>query len=75
MDTEETKHAAFRRLATKRLNKAVKLIRLLGNLPNKNNYRYEKSDVRKIFSALEKEMRVARLKFTMNTDNSDEIKI
>ncbi len=75
MISNETKESAFRRLASKRLNKAVKSLRLIGNLSNKNNYGYRKSDVKIIFSALEKELRMSKMKFSMNIENNDEIKL
>lgn len=75
MITDESKEAAFRRLASKRLNKAVKCIRLIGNLSNKNNYRYGKTDIKVIFSAIDKELRMSKMKFSMNLENNDEIKL
>lgn len=75
MITDQTKESSFRRLASKRLNKAVKSLRLIGNLSNKNNYRYRKSDVKVIFGALEKELRISKMKFSMNIENNDEIKL
>lgn len=58
------KRKKFEELAEKRVNRAIASIRLVGNLSNKNNYEFEKNDVSKIFSALEKELRSAKVRFT-----------
>ncbi len=50
-------------LANKRVNNAIKVIRLIGNLSNKSNYSYTEDDVRKIFSALQREVKEARRRF------------
>ena len=43
----------FKRLANKRVNNALKYIRLVGNLSNTSNYYYTTADVNKIFHALQ----------------------
>lgn len=53
----------FVRLANKRVNSAIKQIRLVSNLSNKSNYDYTDQDVEKIFTALQRELRTARKKF------------
>lgn len=62
----ETKHEKFQRLAKQRGDRVLKDLELLGNLGNRNNYDYTESDVRKLFSALEEELRVAKLRFKQN---------
>lgn len=57
------KRLKFEELAEKRVNRAIDSIRLIGNLSNKNNYEFEKNDILKIFSALEKELRSAKARF------------
>ena len=42
----------FVELAEKRVNRALKDMRLIGNLSNKSNYSYTNQDVKKIVSAL-----------------------
>jgi hypothetical protein len=56
----------FVELAEKRVNRAIKDIRLIGNLSNRSNYKYADDDVRTIFSVLEKELRSARERFNAN---------
>jgi len=53
----------FQRLAEKRVNEALKRIRLVGNLANKNNYEYTDKHAKKIVDALEAEIRVLKSKF------------
>ncbi len=48
------KRIKFVELAQARVEKALKTIRLIGNLTNKNNYEYEEADFNKIFTALAK---------------------
>ena len=53
----------FVRLAEKRTARTLKDIKLLGNLSNRTNYSYTEKDVKRIFGALEKELKVAKQKF------------
>lgn len=52
----ETDAEKFKRLATRRVNMAIKHIRLIGNLSNKTNYQFNRKDVQKIFSTLKREI-------------------
>lgn len=58
--------ARFVRLAEARVTKAIRAMRLIGNLSNRNNYSFNQSDVQKIVDALEKELKVLRRKFEDN---------
>src|SRR5262245_32123058 len=60
---EESKREAFVRLATRRTNSVLDRIRILSNCANTNAYDYTDDDVRKIFSAIDEELRVARSRF------------
>ena len=59
----ESSRDNFVRLAEKRVNNAIKALRLIGNLSNKSNYSYTDEDVNKIFRSLERELKNARLRF------------
>lgn len=59
----ETKRERFVRLAEARTNKIIDMLRLLGNCANKANYDYFDADIQKIFGAIEKEVKVAKMKF------------
>lgn len=59
----ETKRDRFVRLAEARTNKILEMMRLLGNCSSKTNYEYTEEDVKKIFGALEKELKNTKNKF------------
>lgn len=59
----ESKRDTFLRLAEKRTNAVLDRIRVLSNCANPYAYEYTEDDVRKIFSAIEQEMKTARAKF------------
>lgn len=59
----ESKEERFVRIAEARTNKIIDMIRLLGNCSNKANYDYTTEDVKKIFSTIESELKIARQKF------------
>lgn len=59
----ETKKDRFIRLAEARTNKILEMMRLLGNCSSKANYEYTDEDVKKIFGALEKELKNTKNKF------------
>lgn len=63
---KESKREKFVRLAENRTNKAIEMIRLLGNLANKSSYDYTRADAEKIFKALENEIDQAKRNFNMN---------
>ena len=61
----------FARLATKRVNSAIKAISLIGNLSNKSNYDYSDEDVTKIFKALQGELNACKKRFDMASSPGD----
>jgi hypothetical protein len=61
----EEDRAKFVQLAVKRVEKALKDIRLIGNLSNRSNYEYTDEDVAKIFRALQEELTACRKKFDL----------
>ncbi len=71
----ETKKERFVRIAEARTNKIIDMIRLLGNCSNKSAYEYSKEDVRKIFTAIENEMKTAKAKFDSSSDDSIKFKL
>lgn len=62
----ESKRDKFVRLAEARTNKIIDMIRLLGNCSNSRVYEYNKDDVKKIFSTIEDELKIAKAKFEIN---------
>lgn len=59
----ETKRETFLRLAEKRTNTILDKIRVLSNCANPYAYEYNDEDVRRIFNAIEQELKIARAKF------------
>ena len=60
---ERRKRDAFKKLAERRTNAILERIRILGNLSNRSAYDYADDDIRKIFSAIDQELRLTRAKF------------
>ena len=71
----ETKYDKFKRLAENRTNKIIDMIRLLGNLSAKSTYEYSEKDILKIFSSIEKELKIAKLKFSDIDDTNKKFKL
>jgi hypothetical protein len=63
------KRAKFVELANKRVNAAIKAMRLVGNLGNRSNYDYTEEDARKMIRALQKEVDAAKAKFGDGSDS------
>lgn len=59
----ENKQEKFERLAEKRMTEAIKKIRLIGNLSNKNNYEYTNEHIKEMISTLENEIQILKNKF------------
>lgn len=64
MANEESKHERFRRLATQRTNAVLHRLQVLENCANIQLYEYSNEDVKKMFRALESELRRVKAKFT-----------
>jgi hypothetical protein len=72
---KETKREKFVRLAEARTNKILDQIRLLSNLANKGNYDFNDEDAKRIFSALEKEIKHAKSAFAGEEINDQRFKL
>lgn len=66
----DSKRENFVRIAESRTNKIIKMLKLLSNCSNKSSYNYSKEDVRKIFTTIEREVKLAKAKFE-ETDNNN----
>jgi hypothetical protein len=60
---DESKEQKFKRIATKRTQRLLNDIRLLGNCANTRTYSYGENDINKIFSTLDKEFKRVRMLF------------
>ena len=70
MAKPETDREKFIRLATRRVNNALKFIQLIGNLSNRSNYDYTAKDVEKIFAAISGELKNCRDRFQASGSKS-----
>lgn len=62
----------FVELAEKRVSRALKDIKLIGNLSNRTNYSYTEQDVKKITAALRKSVDEMKARFDAKGDSVDE---
>ena len=53
----------FVELAERRVSRAIKMLRLVGNLSNRSNYSYSEQDAKKIIKVLEGEIRILKRQF------------
>jgi hypothetical protein len=60
----ESRKERFNRIATKRTNDIIDKIRVLGNCSNRSTYDYTEDEINKIFSAINKELRISKDRFT-----------
>ena len=60
---KETRSIRFKRLAEARVNKIIKMVRLLGNLSVTTIYAYEPDQIVQIFTAIQDELNKARSRF------------
>ena len=51
------------------------MIRLLGNCSNKSNYDYTDADIQKIFTAIDKELKNTKLKFSVSEVEDDKFRL
>ena len=59
----EADRAKFVELAEKRVNRALKDLKLIGNLSNRSNYSYTEKDARAIINALQKAVNELKTRF------------
>ena len=70
MSRSESKRDAFRRLATQRTNNVLDRLRVLGHCANPHLYEYSDEDVKRIFKAIDAELRAVKAKF-QNSSRSE----
>jgi hypothetical protein len=71
----ESKRDCFVRIAEARTNKIIDMLRLLGNCSNTATYEYTKEDVKKIFTAIDEELKATKSKFDTVTTNNSKFKL
>jgi hypothetical protein len=70
MASKEVKQQRFRRLATQRTNAVLHRLQVLGHCANPQLYDYSEEDVRKIFRAIDSEVKAIKAKFS-NSSRSE----
>ena len=69
----EADRKKFIELAEKRVTRTIKDIKLIGNLSNKSNYSYTKSDTDKIYRALKKAIDEMKIRFESSGASAEDI--
>lgn len=60
---QTTPRQRFKKLGTHRTNEVLYRLKVLGNCANKSFYSYTEEDVKKIFDAIEEQVRFIKSKF------------
>lgn len=66
---DRNKSAKFIELANKRVNRAIKDLKLVANLSNRQNYEYSEEQAKKIVKALQHEVELVKQSFLTNEEN------
>lgn len=70
----ENKKQRFERLAAIRTNKILEKIRVLGNCSNRGLYEYNDEQINMIFNAINRELKIARSKFSKSGEKKFSLK-
>jgi hypothetical protein len=60
---QESRNERFKRIAAKRTNEVLDKIRILSNCSNRSSYDYSKEEINKIFSEIDKHLKITKAKF------------
>ena len=60
---KEDRATRFKRVARRRTENILNLLRILGNCSNKSTYQYTEEDVAKIFRAIDEQLRITKTRF------------
>jgi hypothetical protein len=71
----DQKREKFVMLATKRVNRSIRDIRLVGNLSNRSAYAYTEEDVRKIVRVLQRELDSLKARFNGGESGDSEFRL
>ncbi|MBU0471614.1 MAG: hypothetical protein KKF65_03250 [Nanoarchaeota archaeon] len=73
--SQETKEQRFVRIASRRVQEIVKKLQLLQNCANRGNYQYTDDQVRKIFSAIDEELRKVKSEFSRQNSKEKKFRL
>ncbi len=71
----ETPNEKFKRIASSRTQKIIDMIELLGNCSNTYVYEYSDEEVKKIFDAIETELKLAKEKYKGGRRSKEKFKL
>ena len=63
---KKARAARFNRVIARRTGNIVRLLELLSNCSEKKNYHYNNKQVKKVFSTIDKAVKMSSLKFDLN---------
>lgn len=70
-EVKETRSERFHRLAVARMNAALKQLRLIENLANRNNYEWTEAEAAKMVTALRKSVDEIERRFKQKAPDPD----
>ena len=70
-EKNETPTEKFKRIASARTQKIINMIELLGNCSNSYVYDFSEDEVKKIFDAIESELKITKEKFKNSGKSKD----
>lgn len=59
----ENRSQRFKRVASKRTDSVLHYLHLLGNCSNKSTYDYSDEEIKKIFNAVDEQLRITKARF------------
>lgn len=71
MSKTENNKDKFKRIANIRTNNALKALRSLSKLSNSRNYDFTKTDIHKIYQAINNEVRIGKAMFDKNLKDNE----
>jgi hypothetical protein len=74
MSEKSTRRERFENVASKRVQKILDQIEILGNCSNRSNYEYTENDVQKMFAAIDTHLKLAKARFGNTTSKQDDKK-
>lgn len=75
MKNIETRKERFIRIAEARTNKIISMVQLLGNCSNKSAYEYSDKEINEIFNAIDKELRIAKNRFSNSEEKQSKFRL
>lgn len=71
----ETPNEKFKRLASARTQKIIDTLKLLGNCSNTYHYEYSSEEVKRIFEAIETELKITKDRFQQSVRTDKRFKL